>query len=137
MAEEAFRFELIRTGPRDHALLRCEGRLTAGHGAERRVWASLLDASDRADLLLDLSGVTQLDAAGIGRLADVRNAVHRRGGSVRLIEANRRVWVMLRVTGLAAVLDRPASPPVRVLPFRCRVYRAIVNSVMPPAAAAV
>lgn len=137
MSEEAFRFELIRTGYRDHALLRCEGRLTAGHGADRRAWTSLLDDPGRADLLLDLSGVTHLDAAGIGRLADLRNALHRRGGSLRLVEANRRIGAMLRVTGLAAVLDRAEVPPVRVLPFRGRAYRAMVHSVMPPTAAAV
>lgn len=136
MAEEAFRFELIRTGYGDHALLRCEGRLTAGNGAERPAWTALLDSPGRADLLLDLSGVTQIDAAGLGRLVELRQVFHRRGGSLRVIEAPGRIRAMLRVTGLADLLDRP-EPGCRVLPFRGRAYRANVHGVMPPTAAAV
>ncbi len=136
MAKPAFHFELIRTGYGDHALLRCVGPLTAGHGAERQVWIPLLEAPDPADLLLDLSAVTELDAAGIGMLATLRSALHRRGGSLRLIEASRRVKTLLSVTGVAGMLDRSAPPP-RVLPFRCRAYRALIHSVIPPGAAAV
>jgi anti-anti-sigma factor len=136
MAKQAFHLELIRSGCGDLLLLRCLGPLTAGHGAERQVWASLLESPDRADLVLDLSGVTDLDAAGIGMLAELRSAVHRRAGSLQLMEAGRRVKTMLRVTGVADLLDRPAAP-VRVIPFRCRAHRPFVNALMPPAAAAV
>lgn len=136
MAKEVFHFELIRNGRCDEVLLRCVGRIIAGDGAEREVWTPLLDSRERLDALLDMSGVTQFDAAGIGRLVELRRAVDSRGGSLRLVGASRRVTAMLRVTGVADMLAGPATP-VRALPFRCRAYRGMVHTVMPQTAAAV
>jgi len=46
------------------------------------------------------------------------------------------VRTMLSVTGVADLLDTAAAP-TRVIPFRCRASRPIVNAVTPRGTAAV
>ena len=105
-----FRLETVRPGYTDQALLRCSGRLIVGRGAERQIWAVLFYGSDRVDVLLDLSAVTDMDAAGIGIIASLCQSIRRRGGTVRMLAASARVRTLLRVTGVEYALDRPAPP---------------------------
>ena len=128
-----FRLEIVRPGYTYQALLRCTGRLIVGHGAERFLWAPLLDGTDRVDILLDLAPVTDMDAAGVGLIAALCQAMHRRGGTVRLLSAPARVRTLLRITGVEYALDRPA-PPVRGCGGGSRVLRA--PACRPPAAVA-
>lgn len=120
-----FHLETIRPGYTYQALLRVTGRLVLGIGAERKVWAPFLDGTERVDILLDLAGVTQMDAAGVGIIAALCLSMRRRGGTVRLLAASPRVRTLLRVTGVEFALDRPL-PPVRECPGRSRVLRAPV-----------
>ena len=84
------------------------------------------------DILLDLAPVTDMDAAGVGLIAALCQAMHRRGGTVRLHSAPARVRTLLRITGVEYALDRPA-PPVCWCGGGSRVLRAPRR---PPAAVA-
>ncbi len=105
-----FRVETVRPGYTYQALLRCSGRLVLGRGAERHVWAAFLDGTERVDVLLDLTAVTDMDAAGVGVIAALCQSMRRRGGTVRLLGASPRVRTLLRVTGVEHALDRPTPP---------------------------
>jgi anti-anti-sigma regulatory factor len=105
-----FRLETVRPRYTCQALLRCSGRLIVGRGAERHHWAAFLDGTDQVDVLLDLSVVTDMDAAGIGIIASLCQSLRRRGGTVRMLAASARVRTLLRVTGVEYALDRPAPP---------------------------
>ena len=95
----------------DQALLRCSGRLIVGRGAERHNWAAFLDGTDRVDVLLDLSAVTDMDAAGIGVIASLCPSIRRRGGTVRVLAASARVRTLLRVTGVEYALESAGPNP--------------------------
>jgi anti-anti-sigma factor len=72
-------------------------------------------------MVIDLTGVTLLDSAGLGALVSLRNEAHRGGGHLGLICPDRR---MLRLFGFAGMSDsftfttdlgstRPAVRPAR------------------------
>lgn len=120
MAVQAFRIGVLRTEHSSELLVRCAGALVAGDGAERPLWSDLLRLSDPVGLLVDLSGVTRMDAAGVGILAELQRTRRQHGGSVRLVAAPERVRVLLRLTGLSESLGgalEPDSGPARVPPF--------------------
>jgi anti-anti-sigma factor len=98
------------------------GPLVAGQGAERSAWSDVLGPVERAtlrvDIQLDLAGVTQIDAAGLGLLAELCGAAHRRGGTVQLSAASERAGRMLRVTGVGLLFDLPAAARVKPFPSR-------------------
>jgi anti-anti-sigma factor len=56
------------------------------------------------DVLLDLSQLTDIDAAGLGELVRAFNAAQASGGAVRIAHANRRVRQLLQVAGLFTML---------------------------------
>lgn len=119
MAHQAFTLEFVAGELPQQVVLRATGRLTAGAGADHPIWAELSAAADGMVLQLDLAGVCRIDAAGIGRLAELSTAVRARGGNVQLVAASERVRTMLRVTGVEPAFDRP-TPSARVMPFRNR-----------------
>jgi anti-anti-sigma factor len=51
-------------------------------------------------ILLDLSRVTAIDAAGVGELIGAFNATRAAGGELRVAHANRRVFRLLEVAGV-------------------------------------
>ncbi len=126
-----FRLDTVRPGYTYQALLQAAGRLVLGHGADRRFWAPILDGSERIDILLDLAGVTDLDAAGIGLIAELCRSMRRRGGTVRVFAASPRVETLLRLTGVDNALDRPM--PLADVP--CRVRRRPSDRPRPDSAA--
>ena len=70
-------------------------------------------ASGCADLHLDLSGVTFIDAAGIGLLVRLRRSVGRHGGRLDVVAASPcvlRLLALLELTDTFVV--RPESPRV-------------------------
>jgi anti-anti-sigma factor len=106
MAPE-FRLSLTQPCYTYQAVVQLSGRLVLGHGANRDAWAPLLEGAGRIDVLLDLNGVTQLDAAGIGVLVDVCRAVHLRGGTVGVFSASARIRHLLHLTRVCLLFDRP------------------------------
>jgi anti-anti-sigma factor len=68
------------------------------------------DAAAGRTLVLDMRGVSQIDAAGLGLLVALSTEVRRRGGCLRLARASRRVGALVRVTGLSGVLGMATEP---------------------------
>lgn len=77
------------------------GRMTAGPWLVRLADAidTSLDAGFRK-IVLNLAAVTYIDSSGIGELNATLLAVTGKGGSLKLLQASRRVQDMLRVIGL-------------------------------------
>ena len=75
------------------------GRLVLEHGARWEAWTPFIEWSWGA-FHLDLSGITQLDAAGIGLLVRVARRIRRQGRDFCIVAAPPRVRRMLAVTRL-------------------------------------
>ncbi|MER5783902.1 STAS domain-containing protein [Streptomyces mobaraensis] len=68
----------------------------------------------RADLVIDLRGVTFLDASGLRLLLRARNRVARGGGRLRVVRGGPRVSKVIRIVRLEPAfhwLDAPPGPP--------------------------
>jgi anti-sigma B factor antagonist len=95
------------------SVLEIDGRLQAPVNSTliQRVQARLFRGERR--ILLDLSRVTAIDAAGVGELIRAFNATRAAGGELRVARANRRVFRLLEVAGvlwfLAAGAERAPS----------------------------
>jgi anti-sigma B factor antagonist len=57
------------------------------------------------NLLLDLSGVSHVDSAGLGELVQAYVSTKNRGGSLRLVQATKRLHDLLVVTKLLTIFD--------------------------------
>lgn len=85
------------------------GRLVLGHGARWGDWSPFIEEATRGAVYVDLSGITQLDAAGIGLLVRVARNVRRQGRDFCLGAAPPRVRRMLALTRL----DEPLATDCR------------------------
>ena len=92
-------------------MLVAEGRLVLGHGADWEAWAPLAAAVPGRRVRIDLSGVTEIDAAGIGLLARLAAQARCRGGELAVVAASARVRRVLEVVQLDAALRLPPAPP--------------------------
>ena len=78
--------------------VRCQGRLVRGQ--ETAMLCAVIQHRGR-DIILDLSGVTAIDAAGIGALVSLRAA----GTHLRLVAPSLAVRQVLRLTRLDSVFE--------------------------------
>jgi anti-anti-sigma factor len=86
------------------SILEVEGALRAPVSSRlsRRVQA-LLDRGERL-ILLDVSPVSDIDAAGVGELVRVFKSTSAAGGALRLAHASGRVRRLLQVAGLLKLM---------------------------------
>ena len=96
------------------SVLEVDGRLQAPVNCKltERVQTHLLRGERR--ILVDLSPVMAIDAAGVGELVRVFNATRAAGGELRVARVNRRVSRLLEVAGVLRFLmeagpERPSS----------------------------
>jgi anti-anti-sigma regulatory factor len=95
-------------------IVEIDGSLLAPAAAALRdaVGAALLDGV--RDIHVDLAGVPEIDAAGVGGLMDVHLAAIAVDGSLTVVNACRRVFQLLERVGVAHLLvQERAAPPVR------------------------
>ena len=110
------------------AVLSLQGRIVNGETASLRD-AVRAQSTDGA-VVLDMAGVTMIDASGLGLLLQMRNEFQARGVRLRVMNASRFVRRIFEITRLDSVfevtsgfeagptLSRPR--PARVMPFaRC------------------
>ena len=94
-------------------VLNLDGRLVAGSDDLdlRRLRAVTGDivANGRRQVVVNLCGLTQIDACGLGALASMMKAVDAAGGRVTLVAATARVARMLAVTKLDSVFEWEAA----------------------------
>jgi anti-sigma B factor antagonist len=87
------------------AVVRLEGRLTlspALHKLKPRV-DKILSLNTTTGLILDLSGVPDIDSAGLGELLTIHTSTTRRGLPVALANVNPRVQEVLTITRLDGI----------------------------------
>jgi hypothetical protein len=63
------------------------GRLVLGHGARWGAWTPFIEQATRGTVYVDLSGITQFDAAGIGLLVRVAPRIRRQGRDICIVAA--------------------------------------------------
>jgi anti-anti-sigma factor len=87
----------------DKVILRCQGRIVRGH--ETAILCSAVQQQGR-NVILDLSEVDALDAAGIGALVSLQAA----GIYLRLSNPSEQVRQVLSATGLDSIFEFCKSP---------------------------
>jgi len=84
-------------------ILRCSGRIVYGDGSDRLVKAVM--SKDTRFFLIDLNGVSAIDAAGLGALAALEGWARNENRTIHLANLSKRVREILETTGLSSVLQ--------------------------------
>lgn len=84
-------------------VLHCEGRLVAG--TETAALSAVVQSHFRSDIVLDLSGVTAIDAGGLGTLAGLYKWASKHGSRLILTNPSDRVCRLMDRTHLSWLLD--------------------------------
>ncbi len=95
---------------RDHVLLRVSGRLV---DARRMTpgWDACVRRLAGAHVRVDLAGVTEIDARGLGMLAELTRETQAVGGCLTVVSASPRVRTLLRLTHLDSLLEGGGRKP--------------------------
>jgi len=93
----------------DCSIVECSGRAVLEHGVERLGEVIARELLDDKRVIVDLSGVVQVDAQAIGLLADISRKGLAMGQGVSIIGAEPRIQRLLRLTGLDAFVSGDAS----------------------------
>jgi anti-anti-sigma factor len=83
-------------------ILRCSGRIVCGDGTDTLVKAVM--SKDTRYFLIDLNGVSAIDAAGLGALAALERWARIENRTIHLANLSKRVREALETTGLSSVL---------------------------------
>jgi anti-sigma B factor antagonist len=82
------------------------GRITLGEGSSAlRETLRDLVAKNQTKILLNLADVTYIDSSGIGELVSGYTTVTNTGGSLKLLNLNKRVKDLLQITKLYTVFE--------------------------------
>lgn len=92
----------------NQVLVRVSGRLNPPEAA--LPWTDCLQQPAR-DIRVDLGGVTEIDARGLGMLAELTRRMRAHGGRVAIVSASPRVQRLLRLTHLDALLEAGSADP--------------------------
>ncbi len=88
------------------SVLDLKGRITVGpEASELRQRVEDLSKSGSSNLILNLAAVDYIDSTGLGALVLLANNARKRGGSVKLLNLNRRNIELLIMTKLATVFE--------------------------------
>ena len=91
------------------------------HGDLRRKVRSLLASGERR-IQLDLTRLSDLDAAGIGELIAVYNSATAASGTLQVTKAGRRVRTLLEAAGVHRLLTVGTPAHVTVDDRRCQLH---------------
>lgn len=112
-------FSVHVTGSGCTRVMHATGRLVRGAGAEAPGWDAPCPA-EVEHLLVDLGPVTSIDAGGVGRLMDLRQALARRGTRLTIVAASARVRRVLGLARLDGILGIPPGRPGAGVAGLCR-----------------
>ena len=88
------------------AVLDLKGRITVGPEASLlRETVGALVAAGQKNVILNLAGVDYIDSTGLGALVMCATSLRKTGGSVKLLNLNKRNLELLVITKLATVFD--------------------------------
>jgi anti-sigma B factor antagonist len=83
-----------------------KGKITIGEGdVLLREEISKLLAENKKQLVLDLSGVSYMDSAGVGELVSVYTSVKNRGGDLKLSGLTKKIKDLLQITQLMTIFE--------------------------------
>ena len=68
-------------------------------------WTACLQRLAGADVRIDLGSVTEIDARGLGMLAELTRETRQGGGKIVVVHANPRIKRLLRLTHLDGLLE--------------------------------
>ena len=90
----------------DVSVVDVAGRITLGEGsaALREAMRDLI-AKNQKKILLNLGEVNYIDSSGIGELVSGFTSVSNSGGTLKLLNLNKRVKDLLQITKLYTVFD--------------------------------
>ena len=101
------------------AIVRITGDITLNAGGDvllKDKVQSLIHQGHR-NLLVDLSGVSYVDSAGLGQLVQAYATTKNRGGALKLLNVTKRLRDLLVVTKLLTVFDTYDSEAAAVASF--------------------
>ena len=91
--------------PPDIAVLALTGKITIGRDCKQLEWAvESLVREGRKKLILDLTGVTNIDSTGIGIIVMSAGTVKSAGGELRLAGPNAHVEQVMKMTNLGKIV---------------------------------
>jgi anti-sigma B factor antagonist len=100
------------------AVLDIDGELrTGGSRVLLRDTVRRLSAEGQKQILLNLAGLSAIDASGLGELLQSSVALNRGGGQLKLLHPTRTLREMLSITKLVSVFDIFESEPEAVAAF--------------------
>jgi len=85
------------------ATLRCSGRIVLG--VEVEILRCMAESRNEACLMLDLSEIRAIDAAGLGLLVELHCRAQCRGRALRIVKASRCVRRLVALAKLQSVLE--------------------------------
>jgi len=89
----------------DIIVLEVTGRITLGRECKHLEWATdALLRENQKKIIIDLSGVTQIDSTGIGIIMMCAGQLKRAGGELRVSGATGHVEHVLKITSLDQVV---------------------------------
>lgn len=83
-----------------------DGRMTLGDGtAILRDLIKDLTAKGEKNILLNLGNVSYIDSAGLGELVGCRTSVTNSGGSLKLLNLQKKIQDLMQITKLYTLFD--------------------------------
>jgi len=90
----------------DIVVLELAGKITIGRDCKQLEWTTEnLIKDKRKKLILDLSGVTQVDSTGLGIIVMSAGQMKNAGGSMRLVCSGGHVEQLLKMTNIDKVVE--------------------------------
>jgi anti-sigma B factor antagonist len=87
-------------------VLEPKGRIIVGPEASSlRATVSALNTSGKHNIILNLAGVDYIDSTGLGALVMCATSLRREGGSLKLVNLNRRNIELMVMTKLSTVFE--------------------------------
>jgi anti-sigma B factor antagonist len=105
------------------AIVKVTGDITLNRGGDVLLKDKVLSLLQQGykNLLIDLSGVSYVDSAGLGELVQAYATTRNRGGSLKLLSITKRLRDLLVMTKLLTVFDTYDNEPDAMASFGTRV----------------
>ena len=89
----------------DVSILVLSGQLASGEDKQFREAVDTLLAAGRTKILLDFTGVSFMDSAGIGELVSSYRTVQRFGGALKILKPSKKIEGALTLTRLLPIFE--------------------------------
>jgi anti-anti-sigma factor len=103
---------------RNITVLHCQGRLTFTAGAELSRRITAISRGETTNVILDLEQVSYVDSAGLGAIVDAYMQVRKRDGVMKFVNPSSRTRHMLKITGIATLVETHPTVTDAVESFR-------------------